>query len=316
MKRDFDNNKGFTLIELLVVLMILGILASIAVPSFTGYIDKQKEKEAIAECRQVVAAAQNMYNDQISKNNPDAIDKSLNYKEVAELAGVKGTITDIIPYHPPYDFSKETSESSDLTKYDLDRRVDGLTYIAENGVHVRYLYNDAEIYKVTDDSVYTPLQEYIMDYEMTIKEMIQNGDITKWYDQRSKYALDYLNYQKAHGGRDTFLKVEPNFLGDHNEGENLYWQPYYITNGENKNGVKGSTSTLLFATPNNGTEDPSTIHNRWYARLVYFKGHIYQSTNIESNVYQSNISSLNKCNSDEDVEAWLTNPNNKFEKIS
>ena len=50
--------KGFTLVELIVVLVILAILAALLVPALTGYIDKAKEKQIIAETRQAVMAAQ------------------------------------------------------------------------------------------------------------------------------------------------------------------------------------------------------------------------------------------------------------------
>ena len=53
-----DGKKGFTLVELIVVLVILAILAALLVPTLIGYIDKAREKQIVAETRQVVMAAQ------------------------------------------------------------------------------------------------------------------------------------------------------------------------------------------------------------------------------------------------------------------
>lgn len=55
-----NGNKGFTLVELIVVLVILAILAALLIPALTGYIDKAKEKQIIAETRQAVMAAQTL----------------------------------------------------------------------------------------------------------------------------------------------------------------------------------------------------------------------------------------------------------------
>lgn len=55
-----NGNKGFTLVELIVVLVILAILAALLVPALTGYIDKARDKQVIAETRQAVMAAQTL----------------------------------------------------------------------------------------------------------------------------------------------------------------------------------------------------------------------------------------------------------------
>ena len=54
---------GFTLVELIVVLVILAILAALLIPTLTGYIDRAKEKNVIAETRQCVMAAQTLYDE-------------------------------------------------------------------------------------------------------------------------------------------------------------------------------------------------------------------------------------------------------------
>ena len=51
------KNGGFTLVELIVVIAILAILAGIAVPAYTGYIDKANDTAANVELRAVHVAA-------------------------------------------------------------------------------------------------------------------------------------------------------------------------------------------------------------------------------------------------------------------
>ena len=46
---------GFTLIELMIVVVIIGILASIAYPSYQGYIEKGKRVDMMAEMQQIAS---------------------------------------------------------------------------------------------------------------------------------------------------------------------------------------------------------------------------------------------------------------------
>jgi len=54
---------GFTLIEILVTLTILGILAGVAVPLYTGYIDQARNETAISDIRGCSLALARYYSD-------------------------------------------------------------------------------------------------------------------------------------------------------------------------------------------------------------------------------------------------------------
>lgn len=53
-----QKRAGFTLVELIVVLVILAILAALLIPALTGYIDKAKKDQVIAETRMLHEAVQ------------------------------------------------------------------------------------------------------------------------------------------------------------------------------------------------------------------------------------------------------------------
>lgn len=62
---------GFTLVELIVVLVILAILAALLIPALTGYIDRAKQKQIVAETRQCVMAAQTLADEYYAKHSSD-----------------------------------------------------------------------------------------------------------------------------------------------------------------------------------------------------------------------------------------------------
>ena len=77
------NKKGFTLIELIVVIAILGILAAIIIPRFTGFQKKARETQALVYAKQVATAVDSFY----AENSAWPTDDK-NKDEIAELSGV------------------------------------------------------------------------------------------------------------------------------------------------------------------------------------------------------------------------------------
>ncbi len=68
------EEEGFTLVELIVVVMIIGILSSIAIPSFMNAADKAKQQEAAALTSAYIKAVQAYY---LTNSRPPLTDTDL-----------------------------------------------------------------------------------------------------------------------------------------------------------------------------------------------------------------------------------------------
>ncbi|HJC55666.1 MAG TPA: type II secretion system GspH family protein [Candidatus Gemmiger stercoravium] len=100
---------GFTLVELIVVLAILAILATLLIPTMTGYIDKANEEKIVAETRMAVMAAQtvvsenyardpeNWGNVELTPGSPPDFQKDENFLgEIQTLSETPGDIQSVI----------------------------------------------------------------------------------------------------------------------------------------------------------------------------------------------------------------------------
>lgn len=88
------NKKGFTLVELIVVIAILGVLAAILVPSFTGYVAKAGRANEVATAKSWCTAYQAAYADNQAGNG--TLDSNLTALGVATTAPLRATPTGAI----------------------------------------------------------------------------------------------------------------------------------------------------------------------------------------------------------------------------
>ncbi len=97
-----SKNRGFTLIELLVVVVIIGVLATIAIPKFSNTKQRAHMASMKSDLRNLVTA-QEIYFDDNTTYTTDKGAAALNYNE---SAGV--TVTIVLTAGPPVGYSATT----------------------------------------------------------------------------------------------------------------------------------------------------------------------------------------------------------------
>lgn len=132
-KKSENGSKGFTLIEMVVVMVIIAILATLMIGALNGYIDKAKEKTAIANCRSVAIAAQAQLSEEYAKGHvysgngwDRTAGSEYTQEKVLGLADVDGKVTVV-----SQSVSDGTVNSMDVKTGEITAR-----YTADGGIVV------------------------------------------------------------------------------------------------------------------------------------------------------------------------------------
>jgi type IV pilus assembly protein PilE len=120
-----NSNKGLTLIELLTVVMIVGILAGIAIPWYTGYLQRARRVDAKTALEQL-RAAQEMWRAERGVY-------SVNVVELRTTYGVPATSGDYTINLNSTTVTTYTGEAQPNTARQLS---DGSLFIDQDGVKI------------------------------------------------------------------------------------------------------------------------------------------------------------------------------------
>ncbi|HDL20338.1 MAG TPA: prepilin-type N-terminal cleavage/methylation domain-containing protein [Nitrospirae bacterium] len=122
----FNKDRGFTLIEVLLVVVILGILAAIAIPAYTGYMRNAKRTEAKTNIQSLRLLLEQYFSEN-ARYCPAAdapcTNKTYSYKENNDGTVSTDTITTFLT-----GFKPKSAASTTAVLYDYSIVVTGITY--------------------------------------------------------------------------------------------------------------------------------------------------------------------------------------------
>lgn len=197
------SKRGFTLVELIVVLVILAILAALLIPALTGYIDKAKKSQVVAETRMLTQAVQTEMSTIYGLNNSFQGQKDVG--KPLTIASKTGT----------YLNNGGAASTGDLGN--LKEHYEEIVHLSEVPALEKGLTasNDAYFYSFIDKNGAVMWTVYDNGNGYTGIYCGDDGKIDSFKSSKVKYAEGYKSYYAGYviyynerdaGGQDVFTK--------------------------------------------------------------------------------------------------------------